>query len=116
MLSEQSSSEPGASRRTDLDAVVKWKESREKGIRCCLILGSDFCGARAMNETVEERSVTLCRSSWDLLDEAANLCSGTIDEILDSVVQGFLATDDGRALARAESLGKLKKVFGENRG
>jgi hypothetical protein len=69
-----------------------------------------------MNETIEERSVSLRRSSWDLLNEAANLCSGTIDEILDSVVQGFLATDDGRTLARAESLAKLKKVFGVNRG
>ena len=69
-----------------------------------------------MNETNEARSVSLRPSSWKLLDEAAHLWDGSVDEILDSVVQGFLATDDGSTLARAESLAKLKKVFGENRG
>lgn len=69
-----------------------------------------------MSETNEERLVSLRRSSWNLLDEAAHLRGGSVDEILDSVVQGFVATDDGRTLARAESLAKLKKVFGKNRG
>lgn len=70
----------------------------------------------SMNDEREERAVSLKRSSWDLLDAAAQLWDGSADEILDSVVQGFLATDDGRTLAHTESLARLKKLFGENRG
>jgi len=69
-----------------------------------------------MNDEREERAVSLKRSSWDLLDAAALMWDGSANDILDSVVQGFLATDDGRTLARAESLARLKKLFGEDRG
>ena len=69
-----------------------------------------------MSAEKEERSVSLKRSSWGLLDAAAAMGLGNQDEILDSVVQSFLATDDGRTVARAESLAKIKKLFGGNRG
>lgn len=69
-----------------------------------------------MSEATEERLVNLRRSSWGLLDEAAELWGGDVGEILDSLIQGFLATDDGQAVARAESLARLKRLFGENRG
>lgn len=69
-----------------------------------------------MHNTNEERTVSLRRSSWELLDEAVELWGGSVDEILDSVLQGFLTTDDGRTVGRAESLARLKKLFGENRG
>lgn len=69
-----------------------------------------------MSAEKEERSVSLKRSSWDLLDAAAAKGLGSPDEVLDSVVQSFLATDDGRTVARAESLAKIRKLFGDNRG
>lgn len=67
-------------------------------------------------DTNEVRPVSLRQSSWQLVDEAAVLCGGTIDEVLDSLVQGFLATDGGRAVARAESLAAIRQYFGENHG
>lgn len=66
--------------------------------------------------THEERSVSLRKTSWKLLDEAAALWDGTPDEILDSLLQGFLATDDGRTVARAEALAAIRRHFGENQG
>lgn len=69
-----------------------------------------------VQDSIEDRSISLRTSSWQLLDEAAALWDGTADEVLDSLIQGFLATDDGRAVARAESLAAIRRSFGENRG
>ena len=51
-----------------------------------------------------------------MLDEAAEFWNGTPDEILDSVMQRYLATDDPETIIRADSLAKLKKLFGKNQG
>lgn len=69
-----------------------------------------------MNEISQTRTITLRESSWLLLDEGAELWGGNPDEILDSVLQGFLATDDGRLVARQIALASLKKLFGDNHG
>ena len=47
---------------------------------------------------------------------AAELWGGSPDEILDSVLLGFMSDDGGELLARQESLNALKKMFGNNQG
>lgn len=69
-----------------------------------------------MDEPRATRPVTLRESSWSLLDQAAELDSLTADEILDSVLQGMLRTDGGRAVASHHALNELRKLFGGNCG
>ena len=70
-----------------------------------------------MAETRSERPVSLSESSWRLLDEAAKL-DGTLtpSDFLDSLVQGLLASDDGKTIERAEAIAGLRKLFGDNHG
>lgn len=69
-----------------------------------------------MKEPTQARTIVLSESSWQLLDAAAELWDGRPDEILDSVVQGFTATDGGALVKRKLALFKFQELFGNNHG